>query len=94
MDLDGAQEKTWSAEGTIEVEGGIWDPQRWRGLERFLYRAADLLETTPQFPLYNDDASDEEAEGVLYKFEPEQPAFGVLTWKWQLGAGRKTGTQL
>ena len=47
------------------------------GLDPVLYRAADLLETTPQFPLYNDEANDEDAEGVLYKFEPEQPAFEV-----------------
>ena len=47
------------------------------GLEPVLYRAADLLETTPQFPLFNDEDVDAEAEGVLYKFEPEQPAFEI-----------------
>ena len=45
------------------------------GLDPVLYRAADLLETTPQFPLF--DETDEEAEGVLYKFEPEKPLFEV-----------------
>lgn len=48
------------------------------GLDPVLYRAADLLETTPQFPLYNDEEVDKDAEGVLYKFEPEQPAFEVV----------------
>lgn len=47
------------------------------GLEPVLYRAADLLETTPQFPLFNDAEVDEEAEGVLYKFEPEKPAYEI-----------------
>lgn len=47
------------------------------GLDSVLYRAADLLETTPQFPLYNDEDVDEEAEGVLYKFEAELPPYEV-----------------
>lgn len=47
------------------------------GLEPVLYRAADLLETTPQFPLYNDEEVDDDAEGVLYKYEPEAPAFEI-----------------
>ena len=78
MDLDGAQEnlkrfrKAYPEVEVFETTTIIAE-----GLEPVLYRAADLLETTPQFPLYNDDASDEEAEGVLYKFEPEQPAFEV-----------------
>ena len=78
MDLDGEQEnlkrfrKAYPEVEVFETTTIIAE-----GLEPVLYRAADLLETTPQFPLYNDDASDEEAEGVLYKFEPEQPAFEV-----------------
>ena len=47
------------------------------GLDPVLYRAADLLETTPQFPLFNDEEVDANAEGVLYKFEPEKPAFEI-----------------
>lgn len=57
------------------------------GLEPVLYRAADLLETTPQFPLYNDEEVDAQAEGVLYKFEPEAPAFEVRNLgngQWEL----------
>lgn len=45
------------------------------GLDPVLYRAADLLLTTPQFPLH--DEVDENIEGVYYKFEPEAPAFYV-----------------
>lgn len=54
------------------------------GLDAVLYRAADLLETTPQFPLYNDEEVDKDAEGVLYKFVPEAPAFEIQN----LGGGR------
>ncbi len=46
------------------------------GLEPVLYRAADLLETTPQFPLF-DESEEQENEGVLYKFEPQKPMFEV-----------------
>ena len=46
------------------------------GLDPVLYRAADLLETTPQFPLF-DDSEEEQNEGVVYKFEPEQPLYEI-----------------
>ncbi len=45
------------------------------GLDPVLYKAADLLEVTPQFPIYSED--EELSEGVLYKFEEEKPAFHV-----------------
>lgn len=45
------------------------------GLEPVLYRAADLLAVTPQFPIYNNDEL--ESEGVLYKFEPEDVPFTI-----------------
>lgn len=45
------------------------------GLDPVLYRAADLLEVTPQFPIYNED--EQESEGVLYKFEAEELPFQV-----------------
>ena len=78
MDLDNAQENLKRfKEAYPEVEVFETTTIIAEGLEPVLYRAADLLETTPQFPLYNDDANDDEAEGVLYKFEPEQPAFEV-----------------
>ncbi|MEG0330297.1 MAG: GTPase ObgE [Longicatena sp.] len=54
------------------------------GLDPVLYRAADLLATTPQFPLYNDEDVDSDAEGVLYKFNKEAPAFEINN----LGGGR------
>lgn len=53
------------------------------GLDEVLYKVADLLSVTPEFPLTNEE---EVEEGVLYKFEPEAPAFiihnlGNHQWK-------------
>lgn len=78
MDLEGAQENLQRFKQAYpEVDVFETTTIIAEGLDPVLYRAADLLETTPQFPLYNDDDSEEETEGVLYKFEPEQPAFEV-----------------
>ncbi len=52
------------------------------GLEPVLYRAADLLDQTDIFPLF--DENDETNQGVLYKFEEEKPAFEIKN----LGNGR------
>ncbi len=51
------------------------------GLDEVLYKVADLLATTPEFPLTNEE---EVEEGVLFKFEPTGPAFIVKN----LGNGR------
>lgn len=53
------------------------------GLDEVLYKIADLLAVTPEFPLVDEE---EKTEGVLYKFEPEAPAFiirnlGNHQWK-------------
>lgn len=40
------------------------------GLDKVLYRAADLLEVTPTFPLVDEETNEE--KGVLYKFEEEK----------------------
>ena len=45
------------------------------GLDQVLYKAADLLEVTPEFPLF--DATNDDAQGVLYKFEEEKPKFSI-----------------
>lgn len=78
MDLDHAQENLKRFKETYpDVEVFETTTIIAEGLDPVLYRAADLLETTPQFPLFNDEEVDAEAEGVLYKFEPEQPAFEI-----------------
>lgn len=78
MDLDDAQENLKRfKEAYPDVEIFETTTIIAEGLDPVLYRAADLLETTPQFPLFNDEEVDGEAEGVLYKFEPEQPAFEI-----------------
>ncbi|TDW14676.1 GTP-binding protein [Breznakia blatticola] len=51
------------------------------GLEPIIYKAADLLEVTPVFPLYDEE---EKSEGVLYKYEGDKPPFKVHN----LGNGR------
>lgn len=85
MDLDGAQENLRRfKEAYPDVDVFETTTIIAEGLEPVLYRAADLLETTPQFPLYNDEEVDDEAEGVLYKFEAEAPAYEVHN----LGNGR------
>ena len=76
MDLDGAVDNLRRfKEAYPDVEVFETTTIIAEGLDPVLYRAADLLETTPQFPLF--DETDEEAEGVLYKFEPEKPLFEV-----------------
>ncbi|MGX8851793.1 GTPase ObgE [Amedibacillus sp. YH-ame10] len=78
MDLEGAQENLKRfKEAYPDIEVFETTTIIAEGLDPVLYRAADLLETTPQFPLYNDEEVDEDAEGVLYKFEPEAPAFEI-----------------
>ncbi|GKV68770.1 GTPase Obg [Sporosarcina sp. NCCP-2716] len=47
-----------------------------KGLEELLYAIADLLEVTPEFPLY-DSEEEEEEHSVLYKYEPETPDFKI-----------------
>lgn len=78
MDLEGAQDNLARFKETYpEVEVFETTTIIAEGLDPVLYRAADLLETTPQFPLFNEEDVDGDAEGVLYKFEPEQPAFEI-----------------
>lgn len=76
MDLDPAQENLQRfKEAYPDVEVFETTTIIAEGLDAVLYRAADLLEVTPQFPIYNDD--EDESEGVLYKFEPEDAPFEV-----------------
>ncbi|MDF9824424.1 GTP-binding protein [Breznakia sp. PF5-3] len=82
MDLDDAQENLKRfKEAYPDVEVFETMTMIGEGLDPVLYRAADLLDVTPAFPLYDEV---EETEGVLYKFEPEKPAFEVHN----LGNGR------
>lgn len=56
------------------------------GLEPVLYKAADLLDQTDIFPLF-DENQEEETQGVLYKFEEPKPAFEIQNLgngKWLL----------
>lgn len=46
-----------------------------KGLNQVMSRAADLLETAPEFPLYEEETGEEER--VLYKFTPENREFMI-----------------
>lgn len=46
-----------------------------KGIEPLLNATADLLEVTPEFPLYEDEVVEEET--VRYGFQPEGPGFTI-----------------
>jgi GTP-binding protein len=46
-----------------------------RGLNNVMSRTVDLLETTPEFPMYEDETDKEER--VLYKFIPENKNYSI-----------------
>lgn len=46
-----------------------------QGLDDLLFAVADLLETTPEFPMYEEH--DEEEHSVMYKHESETPDFKI-----------------
>lgn len=86
MDLDAAQENLERFKETYpDIEVFETTTIIHEGLEAVLYKAADLLAITPEFPLHSEE--DESSEGVLYKFEPDAPAFEVKNLgngRWQL----------
>ena len=45
-----------------------------QGIDQLLYKTADLLEKTPQFPLYDEE---EVEQSVTYKFKPEEAKFHI-----------------
>ncbi|MFI3284430.1 MAG: GTPase ObgE [Erysipelotrichaceae bacterium] len=54
------------------------------GLDPVLYKVADLLATTPEFPLYDEET---EQLGVLYKYEDPKDSFTVVNegnGKWRI----------
>lgn len=78
MDIAGAQENVVRfKEAYPDVEVFETTTIFAKGVEAVIYRAAQVLETTPQFPLYNDAHVDTTAQGVLYTFEAKQPPFTV-----------------
>lgn len=75
MDLDNAQEnlkRFKEAYPDVEVYEACTIINE--GLDDVLYRLADLIEVTPEFPLMNEE---EKTEGVVFKFEPKGPDFTV-----------------
>ena len=89
MDLDDAQENLKRfKEAYPDVEVFEACTIIAEGMEKVLYRVADLLEVTPEFPIVNEE---EKEEGVLYKFEAEKPAFEIFNLgngQWRLEGER------
>ncbi|WP_281628414.1 GTPase ObgE [Traorella massiliensis] len=84
MDLEGASENLKRfKEAYPDVEVFETTTIIDEGLEPVLYRAADLLDQTDPFPIF-DENHKEETQGVLYKFEEPKPAFEIKN----LGNGR------
>lgn len=75
MDLDDAKEnlKRFKAKYP-EIEVFETTTLIAEGLDGVLYKAADLLEVTPAFPLHG---SSEEEQGVLYKFVEEEVPYTI-----------------
>ncbi|MDF2607660.1 MAG: GTPase ObgE [Bacillales bacterium] len=46
------------------------------GIDELLYSVADLIEITPEFPIY-DPENVEEEQRVLYKYEKKGPSFNI-----------------
>lgn len=86
MDLDHAQDNLKRFKETYpDVEVFEATTVIAEGMDQVLYKAADLLDVTPAFPLL--DEQNEDAQGVLYKFEEQPPAFHVHNkgnGRWEL----------
>ncbi len=89
MDLDGAEEnlkRFKEAYPDVIVFPTITIIHE--GLDEVLYKLADLIAVTPEFPLTNEE---EVEEGVLFKFEPKPEAFTVVNMgngQWKLEGDR------
>ena len=93
MDLDDAEEQLemfkeqlYDGKTEEEIERMLVIPissATRMGINELLYKSADLLEKTAEFPLYDEEDME---QAVLYKFEPEEQQFfitkaddGILT---------------
>lgn len=87
MDLENAQENLQRfKEAYPDVEVFETTTIIAEGLDPVLYRAADLLAVTPEFPMHSEVES-QDTEGVLYKFEEEERPFEIRNLgngKWQI----------
>lgn len=80
MDMPQAEENLTEFKKKLEEQGEdveIFEVSalQKKGLTAILSRTADLLEQTPEFPLYDEE--NQEEERVLYKHVPETKAFDI-----------------
>ena len=84
MDLDGAEENLRRfKEAYPDVEVFETTTIIAEGLDQVLYKAADLLDVTETFPMFDDERK-EEQQGVLYKYEEPEAPFEIKN----MGNGR------
>lgn len=77
MDMDGAEENLRCFKETYpDIDVFPTCTIIHEGLDEVLYKAADLLAVTPQFPLYSDE-NENAQEGVLFKFTPKEKPFTI-----------------
>ena len=84
MDLDDAQvqlelfkEQLYEGKTEEEIENLLVIPissATRMGISELLYKTADYLESTPSFPLYDEEDMEQE---VVYKFEPQEAQFDI-----------------
>lgn len=77
MDIPGAEENLELFKECIEEDYDIIPVSAYTqsGLRNLLFKIADLLEVTPEFPLYEENEIQQDA--VLYKFKDDEPKFEI-----------------
>ncbi|SFE26905.1 GTPase ObgE [Alteribacillus iranensis] len=76
MDIPGAEERLQAFQEQLSEEVPVFPISAYtkKGLEPMLREVANLVETTPEFPLYEDE---EEEQGVVYKYEKREEPFVI-----------------
>ena len=75
MDEDGADIKLAKFEKELGKTCIPYSALTGEGIDKIIYQLADLVEQTPQFPLYDEDA--EELDSKLYVLEDEEKPFEI-----------------
>ena len=79
MDMPGTEENLKAFKEKMNDENALIFPisaLTRKGLDDLLYAVADLLETTPEFPMH-EIKDEEEENAVLYKHEADTPDFEI-----------------
>jgi len=76
MDMEGAEDNLKKFKDQVGEEVEVVEISAFtrQNLDQLLYKTADLLANTPQFPLYDEDETE---QSVVYKFTPEEAPFAI-----------------